>query len=347
MTAPRRLHADSDVVRCAGVAVATLPSMSYTDWDEQEDDAESGSEFRAALDAGDFDRARALAEERAIDPAAPDWLVTSMFEDVGLSLAHAGRHDEAIAVFERALALGWDVVPDGRCEIARVLLLAGRDRQADALWSELRAADPDGLWMLNAGGMAYGEVGRDEEAVEWLAAGLRIAIDRDDPEHIVDQMSDARRVGLRRLGRGLDGLEREVEAFRARARVRRQTQLDELRVAARASGTPVRGSPITAAWVTEDDDRVARERWPGWLDSLVHDDPSEQRCARMERELRRRRRLGDGPIVVVTVDLERYEEFCAEREYEPVDSRSRASFATAERERGAGREWPPGRNEAC
>jgi len=29
-------------------------------------------------------------------------------------------------------------------------------------------------------------------------------------------------------------------------------------------------------------------------------------------------------MVVVTVDLERYEEFCAEREYDPVDSRSRA-----------------------
>ena len=104
-----------------------------------------------------------------------------MLEDLGLSLAHAGRYDESIVAFERALELGWDVVPDGRCEIARVLLLAGRHAEADALWSELRDADRAGVWAMNAGGFAYSEAGRDEEAVEWLAAGLRLAMDRDDP----------------------------------------------------------------------------------------------------------------------------------------------------------------------
>jgi hypothetical protein len=101
-----------------------------------------------------------------------------------------------------------------------MLLLAGRSAEADVLWRRLRDADPDGVWTLNAGGLAYGEVGRDEQAVEWLAAGLHVAIGRDDPEHVVDQMSDARRVSLRRLGRELDELERDVEAFRARAAAR-------------------------------------------------------------------------------------------------------------------------------
>ena len=118
--------------------------------------------------------------------------MTSMFEGIGLSLVRDGRYDESIAAFERALQLGWDVVPDGRCEIARVLLLAGRHEDGDALWTELRANDLGVVWTLNAGGLAYTEVGRDEEAVEWLAEGLRVAIGRDDPEHVVDQMSDAR-----------------------------------------------------------------------------------------------------------------------------------------------------------
>jgi hypothetical protein len=48
-----------------------------------------------------------------------------MLEDLGLKLAHAKRFDESIAAFERAIELGWHIVPDGRCEIARVLLLAG------------------------------------------------------------------------------------------------------------------------------------------------------------------------------------------------------------------------------
>ena len=167
------------------------------EWELEDDEAgAAGSEFRTAVSAGRYDEARALIDERLADSDWPRWLVTSMLEDLGLSLAHAGRYDESIVAFERALELGWDVVPDGRCEIARVLLLAGRHAEADALWSELRDADRDGVWTLNAGGFAYGEAGRDEEAAERLAEGLRVAMDRDDPERVVDQMSDARRVSL-------------------------------------------------------------------------------------------------------------------------------------------------------
>ena len=303
--------------------------------------------FRAALSAGRYEQALALAEERASDPDTPGWLVTSMLDDVGLSLAHAGRHDEAIAAFERALVLGWDVVPDGRCEIARVLLLAGGNPAADGLWAELRANDPAGAWTLNAGGLAYNEVGRDEEAVEWLGDGLRVAMRRDDPEHVVDQMSDARRSSLRRLGRELDELERQVEAFRARAAVLEEEQLDAFRAAAKRSGIPVRGRPTTIAWLRLADADLARERWRGWVDSLNHDEPFEQRRARMESRLRERRADGDGPFVVVTIGLDRYAAWCEEEGYEPADRRSRASFSELEREEGRGRAWPPGRNERC
>lgn len=163
-----------------------------------------------------------------------------MLEDLGLWLAQARRYDEAIAAFERALGLGWDVVPDGRCEIARVLLLAGRHREADIMRAELREADPEGVWTLYAGGMAYGQVARDPDAVEWLGEGLRVAIGRDDPEHVVDQMSDVRRVSLRRQGQELDEREREVEAFRAGAAARRQEQVTELRLAATRAGVGAR-----------------------------------------------------------------------------------------------------------
>ena len=318
------------------------------DWDwEGEEGGGEGSAFRAALAGGRYDEAHVLLEERAADPAAPGWLVTSMLEDLGLSLADAGRHDESIATFERALELGWDVVPDGRCEIARVLLLAGRDAKADALWRKLRAADPGGVWTLNAGGFAYHEVGRDEEAIEWFADGLRVAIEREDPEHVVDQMSDARRASLRRLGREPDGLEREVEAFRARVAAREQEQLSELRAAVTRAGIGVRGRPATIAWVSEADDDVARDRWPGWVEALDGDEPFDERRTRIELRLREYRADGDGPLVVVTIDLDRYAEWCAERDFEPADRRSRASFVERERERGAGRRWPPGRNEPC
>jgi tetratricopeptide (TPR) repeat protein len=310
-------------------------------------EASVDSEFRAALRTGYFEDARTLVERMADEPDAPRWAVTSMLEDIGLSLAHAGRHDESIATFERALELGWDVVPDGRCEIARVLLLASRHDEADLLWRELRDGDPGGVWTLNAGGLAYNEVGRDEEAVHWLAEGLRVALSRDDPEHVVDQMSDARRLSLRRLGRELDGLEREVEAFRAQAAEREHQRVSELRVAAKQAGIPVRGRSMTIAWLTDEEDQVARSRWPEWVDGLRRDDRFDERRQRMERRLRERRADGDGPFVVVTIECHRYAAWCEEHEREPADRRARASFADLEREAGGGRRWPPGRNEPC
>ena len=318
------------------------PRTMDLDWDEDDAEIESESPFRTALAAGRVDESRSLIERRAADPETPGWLVTSMLEDLGLWLAHAGRHDEAIASFERALGLGWDVVPDGRCEIARVLLLAGRHREADIMWAELRAADPEGVWTLNAGGMAYGQVGRDLEAVEWFGEGLRVAIGRDDPEHVVDQMSDVRRVCLRRLGQELDEREREVQAFRAGAAARRQEQMTELRVAATRAGVPVRGLSATVAWLSEADDQAARERWPGWVDSLVVDEPFAARRERMERHLRERRAHGDGPLVAVMIDLDLYAAWCDEHGHEPIDRRSRSSFVETQRALGAGRIWPPG-----
>jgi tetratricopeptide (TPR) repeat protein len=313
---------------------------------ERDDDDGPDSEFRESLNAGRFEEARALAEQRLSDPTTPRWLVTSMLEDVGLTLAHAGRHDESIAAFERALEVGWDVVPDGRCEIARVLLLAGRDAQADALWAELRAADAEGVWTLNAGGLAYNQVGRDEEAVEWLTDGLRVALANEDPEHVVNQMSDARRLSLRRLGREQDELEREVDTFRARAAVREEERMAALRGSLRRSGIPVRRRPVDVAWVSDEDERTARERWPGWVTGLVVDEPFAERAARMEFSLRQRRADGDGPFVVVTIDLERYTAWCEGEGHDPADRRSRGTFFTAESEAG-GRPWPPGRNEPC
>jgi tetratricopeptide (TPR) repeat protein len=105
------------------------------------------SPFRAALHEGRYDDARKIAERGVGDPETLGWEVTDMLEAIGLALAAAGEYDESIATFERAIELGWDVVPDARCGIARVLLEAGRHDEADALWRELWAAEPEATWL--------------------------------------------------------------------------------------------------------------------------------------------------------------------------------------------------------
>jgi len=266
--------------------------VASVDFEWDPDDDEDEDEFVAAVGAGRLDDARTIAEIHAADPESEAWTATGMLEDIGLALARAGRHDDAIEAFERALALDWDVVPDGRCEIARVLLLAGRCEEADALWARLRDADPDGVWTLNAGGLAYHEVDRHEEAVEWLAKGLYVAIDDGDPERVVDQMSHARRLSLRRLGRDRDALEREVETFRADVARRDEERAAELRRSARRAGLPIRRRAVTAAWMSEEDDQSARERWPDWAAGVLEDGPFAERAARLERSLRARHAAG-------------------------------------------------------
>jgi tetratricopeptide (TPR) repeat protein len=311
------------------------------------DSEELDSDFRAALKRRDFAGARAHCEALVADPESERWLVTSMLEDLGLSLARHGRFDQSIETFERAIDLGWNVVPDGRCEIARVLLLADRHDEADALWNELRKADRRGVWTLNAGGMAYCEVERYQEALEWLTPALRLELDRDDAERIVDQLSDARRLALARLGRDRDELEREVDAYRVRQAAREQERIEEIRSAARAAGIPVRGLSPTVAWIAPEDHIAARERWPGWADGLREDASFDELAERMERHLRERRSLGDGPMMVVTIDLDEYAAWCAERTYDPSDRRSRGSYVSELADSGQGRRWPPGRNEPC
>ena len=227
-----------------------------------------------------------------------------------------------------------------------MLLLAGRHAKADALWAELRGADPDGVWTLNAGGLAYGEVGRYREALEWLTPGLRLELDRGDAERIVDQLSDARRQALKALGRDRDALEDEVDAFRRRAAQREERQVDGLGAAARATGIPMRGRPVSVAWIGPDDDAAARERWPAWSDGLIVDAPFAELAERMERRLRERRAEGDGPIRIVTIDLDAYAEWCEHHGHDPADPASRSTFVH-EAEADEGRRWPPGRNEQC
>lgn len=144
-----------------------------------------------------------------------------------------------------------------------------------------------------------------------------------------------------------DSLESDVEAFHAREAVPKQDGLAELRAAGTRAGVLLRGRPVTVVWISEADERTARERWPGWGDSFVVDEPFHERRQRMERYLRERRGQGDGPFVIVTIDVDRYAAWCAEHGYEATDRRSRSTFVEEQRALGGGRAWPPGRNAPC
>ncbi len=169
--------------------------------------------FEQALEQGDLDVARAILDELVDVPDTGGLLMPECYSDLAREYDRQGRHDDAIALHERAIELGWDSIPDPRSDIAEFHLRAGREEQAAAIWAELKASDPDDVWLYNAAGLSYSEIGEHELAIAWLGEGIELAIRIDDPEGIVDQLSHFRRHSLRALGRDLDELEQRVDPF--------------------------------------------------------------------------------------------------------------------------------------
>ena len=61
----------------------------------------------------------------------------------------------------------------------------GDTKEAAAIWAGLKASDPDDVWLYNAAGLSYNEIGEHELAVAWLGEGIELAMRTEDPEGIV------------------------------------------------------------------------------------------------------------------------------------------------------------------
>lgn len=140
------------------------------------------------------------------------WL-PQCYADLAKAFDLRGRHDDAIGALEVAIEHGWGGRPHPRSDIAEFHLRAGRHEEAARIWAELKAEGPDDVWLYNAAGLSYSEVGDHELAVAWLAEGIELAIRTEDPEGIVPQLSEVRRGSLSALGSELDDLEQRADEF--------------------------------------------------------------------------------------------------------------------------------------
>src|SRR3954452_19124305 len=82
--------------------------------------------FEQALHDGDLDTARAILDELEDLPDTGGLWLPECFGELARSYDRRGRHDDAIAAQERAIALGWGGLPDPRSDIAEFHLRAGR-----------------------------------------------------------------------------------------------------------------------------------------------------------------------------------------------------------------------------
>jgi tetratricopeptide (TPR) repeat protein len=122
--------------------------------------------------------ARSLAEAeqriRTALAAAPN--VARLHDDLGTILSRQDRHLEAIPAFERALSLD-QKLPHTRKRLADALAACGRGTDADQLYAQYFAQDPDRQTI--ADGAAHLQAGRKQEAIAAFEGVLR-----RNPDHI-------------------------------------------------------------------------------------------------------------------------------------------------------------------
>jgi tetratricopeptide (TPR) repeat protein len=291
-------------------------------------------DFEQALKQGDLDVARAILDELVELPDTGGLLMPECYADLAREYDRQGRDDDAIALHERAIELGWDSIPHPRSDIAEFHLRAGREDEAAAIWAELKAADPEDVWLYNAAGLSYNEVGEHELAIAWLGEGIELAMRTDDPEGIINQLSDVRRQSLTAVGRDLDELEERVGPFmkqwrsEAQQRRRRLARTTEL-----ANSVPVIRDPprlddrddeeivVSLAWFPSGEYEQAIRRWPslaeGWAD-VPHDDY----CARLDGNIKWMRSHGVPIRAVAPIVVEDYVAWCVEHDEDPEEARA-------------------------
>jgi tetratricopeptide (TPR) repeat protein len=129
------------------------------------------------------------------------------------TLSWLERYDESLEAWEAAIAAGARGLPHPRADVAAVLLRAGRRDEADAVFAELRQQCPEDIWLYNAAGFSYAQVGEHAAALPWLEDGIAMALADGDPEGIVHQLDEERARCREALGRGADELTAQVAAF--------------------------------------------------------------------------------------------------------------------------------------
>jgi tetratricopeptide (TPR) repeat protein len=307
-----------------------------------------------------------------------------VFDQIHQMLRQVGRYDEAIEAKRQAIASGYRSMPDAEADIAECLLAAGRRVEADRLYAELRARDPEDVWLNNSAAYGYGGID-DREALRWSLDGIELAMATGDPEQVIMQLLECAERSWSALGEPADELLCErVETF-----VREWTPpprkdrwgaisspplppcphcgwdpetlppptevadiLSMLRGLANTS-TPERVESGSAsvmstsiAWFPAPEWQEAVRRWPDLLDGL----PEDHREYSHEVEARTKR------VAAVTAGVRLHISpftvqglvaYAHERNEDPGTAKARSREAAELPRLDEAVAWPPGRNDPC
>jgi tetratricopeptide (TPR) repeat protein len=134
---------------------------------------ESDPLYRPFLEAVEAHRATKLIDaERLYDAVlAQDGAHCGALQNLGLLFSNIGRHEQALNVINRALALAPDLA-EVHGNLGAILANAGRYPEAAAAYEKALALAPDNHNMHSGLGMSFLSMGRAEAALDHLRAAL-------------------------------------------------------------------------------------------------------------------------------------------------------------------------------
>ena len=336
----RRRHSTPPSARASNRVFPPLP-----DWLSAElRDGSLGqleAEWRDAARHRDHVRAVEALEALVAHPDVDEVLyVPELWSELAERYRALGRFDAAVEAVWAALDAGWNGAPDGRCDIARYLVQAGRPMQADAVYAAVRVDTPEDTWLYNVAGIEWSFAHDPLRALTWLTEGIELAIAGADPNGIVAQMSAQRRRCLTALGSHLDDLEHRVDTFlesgNAAKRYRpglRATKPDR-----------IDRSLLAYPWIPAHAWQDARRLWPHPASDHVNYDAYRRS---LQREFLDASRCDRWTIRVAPLEPGRYTSWCAEHGHNPEAPTSPSHYAADLARTGDGATWPPAPGDPC
>jgi hypothetical protein len=241
------------------------------------------------------------------------------------TLEQSGQYDEAIAVLGELQALTGE---DQRWHIAWMHVLAGRRRQADAIWAALERDHPGDPTVPFLAGSAHAEAQEPAVAAELFARALELALHGGADGETLRQIVAERTTALADAGLPAEPVDEAARLALARAA---------------AQGTD---TPVATPYFPAEEFAAAVAAWPSFAADWA-DDGHEAYALELDRRMRAIAPGAPRHPVVVPLTVARVNELAEANEFDAgaAEARARAAYEVAQE--GGALPWPPGRNDPC